>query len=228
MTKIEKKIVKKEARLGRGAEGKYYMDYVAKGLTFPRNIFNSPKIKIAANLALKLTKGAVVLDAGCGAGYVSEGMAPRVKLIGVDIEKEAVEFCQKNRKGKFLQADLESLPFKNNYFDLIIFTNTIEHLENPHPILSELTRVLKPGGKLYVTTENCNNFFWLLLEQTWFRFFGGPCKPYLCQVHPQRYTPKMLQDHLSQHLKVESMVKAILGMELLAVAKKKKSGHNKK
>lgn len=203
-------------------KGEYYMDYVSGGLTFPRNIFNAPKIKTAAFLAAQLPNGAQVLDAGCGAGYVSADLEPRLKLTGVDIEREAVEFCKKHRRGKFIQANLEDLPFEKNSFDLIIFTNTIEHLENPHLALSQLKQVLKPGGKLFVTTENYNNIFWLILEQTWFRFFGGPCKPYLRQVHPQRYTQQILHDHLSEHFKVENLSQAILGMELLAVAAKPK------
>lgn len=210
----------KQKRLGRGAEGQYYMEYVSGGLTFPRNIFNAPKLKMAARLASKLPDKAKVLDAGCGAGYVSSGLAGRLDLTGVDIEKAAIKFCQKNRQGKFLIANLEKLPFKNNYFDLVIFTNTIEHLEDPSLSLSELKRVLKPNGKLFVTTENCSNIFWLILEQTWYRIFGGPCKPFLKEVHPQRYTPQLLRKHLTTYFKIEKISTAILGMEFLAVVKK--------
>ncbi len=212
--------VNKNTRLGRGAEGEYYMEYVSGGLTFPRNIFNAPKLKMAAYLASKLPDKAKVLDAGCGAGYVSDGLAGRLELTGIDIEKAAIDFCKKHRKGKFLVANLEKLPFRKDYFDLIIFTNTIEHLEDPGITLSELKRVLKPNGKLFVTTENCSNIFWLILEQTWYRVFGGPCKPFLHEVHPQRYTPSLLRKHLSDYFKIEKISTAILGMEFLAVVKK--------
>lgn len=217
--RAERKKIKNK-RLGRGAQGEYYMDYVANGLTFPRNIFNSPKVKTAAFLASQLPDNHHVLDAGCGSGYVSEGMAARLNLTGVDIEQASVDFCRKNRKGKFVQSNLEALPFKDSTFDLIIFTNTIEHLEDPFPVLKELKRVLKPKSKIFVTTENCDNFFWVMLEHTWYRFFGGPCKPFLKEVHPQRYTPKMLEEHLSKYFVVESLRQKILGMELLAVGSK--------
>jgi len=210
----------KKGRLGRGEKGQYYLEYNANSLTFPRNIFHAPKLKIAAALAAELPNGARVLDAGCGSGYVSQQLAPRLKVVGVDIEAEAVAFCQKHCAGEYLQADLSNLPFPDNTFALGFFTNTIEHLEDPHPILSELARVLKPGGKLLVTTENCANLFWIVLEHTWYRIWGGPCKPYLREVHPQRYTPRLLKEHLQQHFVLEQLNQAVLGMELIAIVKK--------
>lgn len=210
-------------RLGRGEKDEYYLDYNAKSLTFPRNIFHAPKLKIAARLAAGLPAGARVLDAGCGAGYVSNGLAPRLELTGVDIEAEAVAFCKKHCQGEYLQADLSKLSFAENTFDLIFFTNTIEHLEYPHPILAELARVLKPGGTLLVSTENCANIFWVFLEHTWYRCFGGPCKPYLREVHPQRYTPRCLTGQLEQYFHIKQLIKAVLGMELIAVVTKEKN-----
>jgi ubiquinone/menaquinone biosynthesis C-methylase UbiE len=198
------------------------LDYNAESLVFPRNIFHAPKLRTAASLAAALPDHARVLDAGCSTGYVSQGLAPRLLLIGVDIEDEAVAFCRSRRQGEFIQARLETLPFPDNHFPLILFTNTIEHLEDPHPALAELARVLQPQGRILITTENCANLFWLLLEQTWYRVFGGPCKPYLHEVHPQRYTPTLLREHLSAHFQIERMTKAVLGMELLVVAGKKK------
>src|SRR5437762_14053093 len=103
MAKIQKKI-----RLGRGAKGEYYFAYNAKSLTFPRNLFHSPKLRITKELASQLPDGASVLDAGCGAGYVSQGLSTKLKLTGVDIEKEAIEFCKVTRRGRFLRADLAS------------------------------------------------------------------------------------------------------------------------
>jgi SAM-dependent methyltransferase len=207
-------------RLGRGAEGEYYLQYNAESMTFPRNVFHQPKLKAVKQLAAALPDGARVLDAGCSTGYVSSGLYPRLKLTGVDIEKEAVAFCRARRQGEFIEADLSKLPFSGQAFDLILFTNTIEHLEDPHPILNELTRVLKPGGKMLITTENCANVFWLILEQTWYRVFGGPCKPYMHEVHPQRYTPKLLRRHVDAHLPVVSLQRAMLGMELVLIAEK--------
>ncbi|MBN1595498.1 class I SAM-dependent methyltransferase [candidate division FCPU426 bacterium] len=212
----------KEKKNGGERQNAYYLEYNAKSLSFPRNLFHAPKLKAAGRLAAALPAGARVLDAGCGSGYVSNGLASRLELVGVDIEEEAVAFCRQHRQGTFIRADLQKLPFDPDTFDLILFTNTIEHLYDPHPVLAELARILKPGGKLLVSTENCANVGWILLEQTWYRFFGGPCKPYLSAVHPQRYTAGLLQAHLDSHFTVEQIDKAVGGMELIAVACKTK------
>ncbi len=213
--------MERECDAGQTAAGEYYLEYNLNSTRFPRNIFHGPKLRRSAALAADLPDGAKVLDAGCASGYVSEGMAPRLDLTGVDMECEAVTFCRAHRVGRFLQADLRDLPFPSEFFDLVIFTNTIEHLESPRPVLRELSRVLKQRGKMLVTTENCANLFWLVLEQTWYRFFGGPCKPYLRDVHPQRYTRARLGGDIAHVFDIISIEKAVFGMELIAVARKK-------
>jgi SAM-dependent methyltransferase len=46
------------------------------------------------------------------------------------------------------QCDLGSLPFENDLFDLVLMTDVVETLPDPHPALAEASRVLKPGGML--------------------------------------------------------------------------------
>ncbi len=68
------------------------------------------------------------------------------KIIGVDVQK-----------GKYVDviADLnKKLPFKTNYADNIVAGEIIEHLTNPLGFLEECYRVLKPAGKLILTTPN--------------------------------------------------------------------------
>jgi 2-polyprenyl-3-methyl-5-hydroxy-6-metoxy-1,4-benzoquinol methylase len=207
-------------RLGRGANQEYYLEYNAQSLSFPRNIFHAPKFEWAKRLAESLPGRSRVLDAGCGAGLVSAPLTAEHQVTGVDIEDEAIAYCRKSYPGTYLIAPLQQLPFPDEHFDLIFFTNTIEHLAEPSPILGELQRVLALQGKMLVTTENCANLFWLFLEQTWYRFFGGPCKPYQKEVHPQRYTPQLLRDHLQPYFNIERMEERVLGMELVVIAKK--------
>lgn len=55
------------------------------------------------------------------------------------------------------KADLraEPLPFPDASFDVVLFNETIEHLEGrPHGVLAEIRRVLRPGGRLFLTTPN--------------------------------------------------------------------------
>jgi SAM-dependent methyltransferase len=51
-----------------------------------------------------------------------------------------------------IQADVHRLPFREGIFDLVLCTEVLEHLHTPELALAEMQRVLKPGGKLLLTT----------------------------------------------------------------------------
>ena len=51
-------------------------------------------------------------------------------------------------------VDLEPLPYEDSFFDIVILASVIEHLYNPHRVLDEIARTLKPGGILLVETPN--------------------------------------------------------------------------
>lgn len=93
-----------------------------------------------------------VLDAGCSVGTFAQ-VAPN-QIIGIDNDKEALEICKnKNLKVKF--ADLEKkIPFKDNFFEGVFCSHTIEHLNNPLNMMKEIYRVLKPRGILVLITPD--------------------------------------------------------------------------
>jgi ubiquinone/menaquinone biosynthesis C-methylase UbiE len=54
--------------------------------------------------------------------------------------------------------DEENLPFTDNYFDEIYSRNLLEHLKNVGFAVKEMVRVLKPGGKLILITDNASYY----------------------------------------------------------------------
>ena len=75
------------------------------------------------------------------------------KVFGVDITQRAVNLSQKrfelaNLPGNFSITDGEMLPFNNNFFDIACSMGVLHHIENPQPMIEEMFRVLKPGGKI--------------------------------------------------------------------------------
>ncbi|HLB22542.1 MAG TPA: class I SAM-dependent methyltransferase [Dehalococcoidia bacterium] len=99
--------------------------------------------------------GDVMLDAGCGSGRVFQyhfdaRQRPRL-IIGIDVTTEP----RGNRNvDTAARADLGALPFHDATFDVAISSHVAEHLTQPERVFGELSRVLKPGGRLLILTPN--------------------------------------------------------------------------
>jgi ubiquinone/menaquinone biosynthesis C-methylase UbiE len=103
--------------------------------------------------------GLRVLDAGCGRGEVLLACARRgAEVAGVDFSEAAVEITRETLAeypdADIRQGDITDLPWPDDSFDRIQNSDVMEHLDPPQtvPALSELRRVLKPGGFLLVHT----------------------------------------------------------------------------
>lgn len=105
-------------------------------------------------------KNKQILEVGCGDGYGAAFLAKSVKsIIAVDYEKEVVLTAQNKYKAgnlRYLCMDATRLEFKENEFDLVCSFQVIEHIPENRLLtyLTELNRVLKPGGELYLSTLN--------------------------------------------------------------------------
>ncbi len=102
-----------------------------------------------------------VLEAGCGLGHWVFWISEQgYKTIGIDISKKAIILAKKYAKKNkidtcsFLNADVRSIPFRDNYFDYIFSFGVVEHFKNPTTLISEFHRVLKPGGKVFISVPN--------------------------------------------------------------------------
>jgi ubiquinone/menaquinone biosynthesis C-methylase UbiE len=110
---------------------------------------------------LKLPKKSKVLDAGCGAGLAVNKIFKRgYKTFGIDYSFEMLEISKNacsalpDRKAVFLQADLESLPFKDSSFDAVICIGVVAYLSNLDKAFIEFARILKPNGFLVLSIVN--------------------------------------------------------------------------
>jgi ubiquinone/menaquinone biosynthesis C-methylase UbiE len=109
--------------------------------------------------------GTRVLEAGCGLGQWAFLIAEQGhKVIGIDIAKRAIGVAEDYaaKKGikncRFYCADLRAIPLKDKYFDYIFSFGVIEHFKNSGEILSEFFRVLKPGGRVFISVPNIYSF----------------------------------------------------------------------
>ena len=104
-----------------------------------------------------------VLDVGCGCGYGTKHIADSnaKKVIGLDIEKDAIDYAKIHYEKENLQyivSDCKRVPFPNNNFDVIVAYELIEHLRAPEIFLDEMFRLLKDDGTFLVSTPNKATF----------------------------------------------------------------------
>jgi SAM-dependent methyltransferase len=99
-----------------------------------------------------------VLEVGFGAGYGTPILAGVCgSVVGIDVEQQAVdhassEYAEPNVSFKLY--DGTTIPFDDNSFDIVVSFQVIEHVVDDAHFVGELCRVLKPGGRLYISTPN--------------------------------------------------------------------------
>lgn len=108
----------------------------------------------------------VILDCGCGDGFylylISELSGCR--LFGLDPDHRALKSARNNLHGRdvsLVEGSVYHLPFDECFFDKVILSEVLEHLEDDLGALRQIERVLKPGGILVITVPNRNYpFLW--------------------------------------------------------------------
>jgi ArsR family transcriptional regulator len=97
----------------------------------------------------------VVADLGCGTGNASELLAPLVqRVIAVDQSAPMLAAARKRLSGaknvEFVRAELASLPLEDASVDACVCMLVLHHLESPESAMSEMRRVLRPGGRALI------------------------------------------------------------------------------
>lgn len=104
---------------------------------------------------LAIRDGDRLLDVAAGPGWVGGGAATRgAHVVGVDISRSMVELgAYLYPEVSFVQADAEALPFASSYFDIAVSNLGLSHVAHPARMVSEMTRVTRPGGSVTLTTH---------------------------------------------------------------------------
>ena len=108
-----------------------------------------------------IKRGDRILDAGCGSGDLGRVLINKFnsQVYGIDMNKVTIQRAKKTGL-KVKMADLDAKwPFENNFFNVVIGSEVIEHVVNPDNFLAETKRVLKKDGLLILTTPNLAAWF---------------------------------------------------------------------
>ncbi len=117
-------------------------------------VFHNHRLKLLKKIFKKYIKDSkTVLDAGSGISVFSllYDEIP-YKVFAVDLKFDGL--IKRGRNITYIKANVENLPFKNEFFDFSYSGEVIEHLYSPLKFLKEVNRVTKRGGAFVITTPN--------------------------------------------------------------------------
>ena len=96
----------------------------------------------------------VILDVGCGVGQVVRSLAEKgCQALGVEVSEANLALAREH-PGDFHLYDGSTLPFADHTVDVVGAFNVLEHVEDPVALLDEMTRVLRPGGRIVISSPN--------------------------------------------------------------------------
>jgi len=99
-----------------------------------------------------------LLEVGSSTGIICNELAKRFKkVVGIDIDKDGVKYAKKKYKRRnltFKIGDAMNTGFKNDVFDVVVCAQVYEHVPDDVKLMSEIHRILKPGGVCYFAALN--------------------------------------------------------------------------
>jgi 2-polyprenyl-3-methyl-5-hydroxy-6-metoxy-1,4-benzoquinol methylase len=129
---------------------------------------NLERIRIFSEMAKRAGTGMRVLDVGCGDGVISEPIAKLGnEVTSVDLPTITM-MCHKRKVSMVSSGDAEHLAFADGVFDLVLASEVVEHLWNPHAFFDEAYRILKANGRLIIETPEGKESLRYDAHKNWF------------------------------------------------------------
>ena len=144
------------------------------------------------NIIMEFTGNSTdILDIGCGSSRVIVDLKDAV---GMDILERKLRFLQP-RHDRLVKGSTFALPFKDESFNVVINSQVIEHVPADPVIMTEMWRVLRPGGTLILGTPDYGRWSWVALEWMYGKILEGG----YAHEHITHYTRKTLIELMEHH-----------------------------
>ncbi len=147
-------------------ESRDYFAQVASEWDQLRSGFFTEAMRDAAIEKACLPLDADVADVGTGTGFVLQGLVGKTgSLVGFDESREMLEVARQRFANypmvHFQQTNGQSIPAESRSFDAVFANMFLHHSPDPRAAISEMVRLLKPGGKLIITDLDSHDQAWM-------------------------------------------------------------------
>ena len=134
-----------------------------------------------------------ILEIGCGIGSVVYKLSSKGhNIAGIDISGEAIEHGRKKYGAIRLEVQAaETLPYEDESFDVVLSFDLFEHIAEIDKHISEVMRVLRPGG--YYLFQTPNKYSNIIYETLWTKSLQWR------RYHPSLHSPGQLRRRMSRH-----------------------------
>jgi ubiquinone/menaquinone biosynthesis C-methylase UbiE len=122
-------------------------------------------LSVMAGTGLKM--GSLVLDLGSGPGTYTRAIKNiGYSCFGLDYSQRVIEVARKKGPGEpYVHGEAYHLPFRNNVFNAVLCIGVLQSLEEPVRALSEISRILAPGGHLLL--DGLSHLYWMHTLRRW-------------------------------------------------------------
>jgi ubiquinone/menaquinone biosynthesis C-methylase UbiE len=160
-------------------EARDYFELISPQWDVMRKDFYGDEVREAVLNAIHVSPRDIVLDVGAGTGFLTEAAANiAAKVIALDFSRGMSEEAiakMGNRNVEFRIGNVESLPLQDSSVDAVIGNMVLHHCPHPEIAISEMSRVLKSGGRIAISDLQEHSYEWLRKEHAdlWLGFRMG-------------------------------------------------------
>ena len=146
-----------------------YFESIAHKWDDMRRTFFGEGVRNAAIAAADIKPSDIVADVGVGTGFLAEGaLAAGARVIGIDSSEGMLTQARRRFAEQRFEAragEIDSLPLRTADVDVVLANMVLHHANDPPRAIREMSRVLKPSGRLVITDADSHNHEWLRTEQ---------------------------------------------------------------